>query len=411
MTSLPTRLFLTLLLALPATAKDILVNNSEEFARAATEAVPGDTIHLQDGTWADARLAIHATGTEAKPVTIAARTPGKVRLTGNSCIAIAGTHIVIDGLWFHNPTGEEAIKLRVDSDELASDCRVTGCAVTNDQPATREQSSRFVSIYGFRNRIDHCYFAGKTTVGATMIVWLPSHAREPVQHRIDHNHFGPRPRLGQNGGETIRVGDSKTSMQTAACVVENNLFEECNGESECISNKSCGNLYRHNVFKAVAGALTLRHGNACRVEANYFFGNKAKGTGGVRVIGEDHVVTGNLFDGLTGTHERSAMSLMLGIPRSAPYGYFQVKRAKISGNTFVNCAHNILIGLSGDKKASLPPVETVISGNRIQTNLNEAFEIECASHGVMMQDNEIGKELSSQLKMPAPEPTGPTWWK
>lgn len=410
MASLPTRLFLLLLLISSAQAKEISVGNVVEFAAAASALMPGDTLILRDGIWADVSLKVRATGTAEKPVTIKAQSPGQVVLTGTSRIALAGAHLVVDGLWFKNPTGEESITLRIDSDELANDCRITQCAVTNDLPATPEQASRFVSIYGSRNRIDHCYFSGKTTVGATMIVWLPNHAQQPVQHRIDHNHFGPRPRLGQNGGETIRIGDSKTSMQTAACVVEHNLFEKCNGESECISNKSCGNLYRHNFFKGVSGALTLRHGNACRVEGNYFQGNKEKGTGGVRVIGEDHIVTGNIFDGLTGTHERSALSLMLGIPHSAPYGYFQVKRAQISGNTFFNCAHNILIGLSGDKKASLPPVETEISSNRIQTNQAEAFEIKCAVDGVSMKDNETSKEMPPPRKF-TPERAGPAWWK
>lgn len=410
MASLPTRLFLLLLLFSSAQAKEISVGNVVEFAAAASALMPGDTLILRDGIWADVSLKVRATGTAEKPVTIKAQSPGQVVLTGTSRIALAGAYLVVDGLWFKNPTGEESITLRIDSDELANDCRITQCAVTNDLPTTPEQASRFVSIYGSRNRIDHCYFSGKTTVGATMIVWLPNHAQRPVQHRIDHNHFGPRPRLGQNGGETIRVGDSKTSMQTAACVVEHNLFEKCNGESECISNKSCGNLYRHNFFKGVSGALTLRHGNACRVEGNYFQGNKEKGTGGVRVIGEDHIVMGNIFDGLTGTHERSALSLMLGIPHSAPYGYFQVKRAQISGNTFFNCAHNILIGLSGDKKASLPPVETEISSNRIQTNQAEAFEIKCAVDGVSMKDNETSKEMPPPRKF-TPERAGPAWWK
>jgi poly(beta-D-mannuronate) lyase len=318
---------------------------------------------------------------------------------------------VVDGLWFQNPTGEQVIELRLDSKQLASDCRITNCAVTNDTQLTSEESSQFVSIYGARNRVDHCYIAGKTTQGTTLVVWLSNEAKDQGKHQIDHNHFGPRQKLGKNGGETIRLGDSKTSMQTAACIVEHNLFEKCDGEAECISNKSCGNLYRFNTFKGVSGTLTLRHGNACRVENNVFFGNQAKGSGGVRIIGEDHVVTGNLFDSLTGDDERSAMCFMLGIPNSVPNGYFQVKRAKVTNNTFVNCAHNILIGMQGEKKATLPPLETEISGNHIQTNLGEAFEIKSAADGVTMKDNEASRELAVDFKLPAAEPVGPSWRK
>jgi hypothetical protein len=102
---------------------------------------------------------------------------------------------------------------------------------------------------------------------------------------------------------------------------------------------------------------------------------------------------------------------MLGIPDSVPNGYFQVKRAKVTGNTFVNCAHNILIGMSGDKKATLPPLESEISGNRIQTNQGEAFEIKCVVEGLTMKDNATGKELSSNFKLAEPEPVGPSWKK
>src|SRR5258707_256657 len=91
-------------------------------------------------------------------------------------------------------------------------------------------------------------FNGQATEASptTYVVWL-GHGREGG-NQIDRNYFGPRAGLGANGGETIRIGDSRTSMLAANCVVEKNLFEKCNGEVECISNKSCGNIYRDNTF-------------------------------------------------------------------------------------------------------------------------------------------------------------------
>ena len=401
----------TLALAIPALAKDIPLADAASFAAAAQTVNAGDTLILKDGTWADAQLKLHAEGTAAKPVTIKAQTPGKVILTGSSRLSVGGSHIIVDGLWFQNPTGPQVIELRKDSKQLASDSRITNCAVTNDTQLTSADSSQFVSIYGARNRVDHCYTAGKTTQGTTMVVWLSNESTDQGKHQIDHNHFGPRQKLGKNGGETIRLGDSKTSMQTASCIVEHNLFEKCDGEAECISNKSCGNLYRLNTFKGVSGTLTLRHGNACTVENNTFIGDGAKGAGGVRIIGEDHTVTGNRFENLTGDDERSALCIMLGIPDSAANGYFQVKRAKVMGNTFINCKHNILIGLGGDKKATLPPLETQISGNTIQTNKGEAFEIKCAAEGVTMKDNKTGAEAVNSLAPASAEKVGPAWRK
>ena len=404
------RLCLLLFVLSPAAlARDIAISDVGAFAAAAKVVQPGDTLVLQDGTWADARLKLHAEGTAEKPVTIKAQTQGRVVLTGDSRISIAGRHVIVDGLWFQNPAGEEAIELRIDSDELASDCRITNCAVTNDLQAAPGRSARFVSIYGAGNRIDHCYIAGKTSEGTTLVVWLSNDAKEQGKHQIDHNHFGPRQKLGKNGGETIRLGDSKTSMQTAACVVEHNLFEKCDGEAECISNKSCGNIYRHNLFRGVSGTLTLRHGNGCLVEGNTFIGDGAKGAGGVRVIGEDHIIKGNHFVNLTGDKERSAMCFMLGIPNSPANGYFQVKRARVTGNVFINCEHNILIGMSGDKKAILPPVESFIGDNQIDTTQGEAFEIKCAVDGVAIENNSDKQgDLPERAEA---EPVGPVWKK
>ncbi|WP_395750909.1 polysaccharide lyase 6 family protein [Prosthecobacter sp.] len=404
-------LLFALALAIPALARDIPVADAAAFAEAAKNVAAGDTLILADGTWADATLKLHAEGSTEKPVTIKAQTPGKVIFTGASRLSVGGSHIIVDGLWFQNPTSEQVIELRKDSKQLATDSRITHCAVTNDAQLTSKGSTQFVSIYGARNRVDHCYIAGKTTEGTTMVVWLSNDAKDQGKHQIDHNHFGPRQKLGKNGGETIRLGDSKTSMQTAACIVEHNLFEKCDGEAECISNKSCGNLYRHNIFKGVSGTLTLRHGNGCTVENNTFIGDGAKGAGGVRIIGEDHIVTANRFENLTGDDERSALCIMLGIPDSVPNGYFQVKRAKIGGNTFINCKHNILIGMQGDKKATLPPIETLIMGNTIQTSKAEAFEIKCPVDGVIMKENETVKELPKATPTSSAEHIGPSWKK
>ena len=120
----------------------------------------------------------------------------------------------------------------------------------------------------------------------------------PNRHRVDHNHFGPRPPLGRNGGETIRVGYSHQSMSASGTMVESNLFDRCDGEIEIISSKSCDNIYRANTFLDCAGMLTLRHGNRCLVEGNFFLGHHKRGSGGIRVIGDDHVVINNYIDGV-----------------------------------------------------------------------------------------------------------------
>jgi poly(beta-D-mannuronate) lyase len=151
-----------------------------------------------------------------------------------------------------------------------------------------------------KNRIDHNYFKGKTHQGTMLVVWLNG---EPAEHRIDHNYFGPRPDRKKNGAETIRIGTSEWWRTNARTIVEDNYFYGCDGEVEIISNKSCENIYRRNTFVECAGTLTLRHGDRASVYGNFFFGNGKRRTGGVRIIGEGHLVYNNYFQDLTGDED------------------------------------------------------------------------------------------------------------
>jgi poly(beta-D-mannuronate) lyase len=290
----------------------------------------------------------------------------------------------------------DLIDFRVDSDDLAHHCRMTDCAVIDTSGADDSRESRWVGLYGTGHRVDHCTFQGKSEKGPTFVVWLGE--GNGGRHQIDHNYFGPRERLGKNGGETLRIGDSKTSMLAGDCVVERNLLEKCNGETECISNKSCGNIYRENTFLEVSGSLTLRHGNGCIVERNVFLGNGARGTGGIRIIGEDHIVRGNYLEKLTGDDARSALCFMMGVPNSPPHRYFQVKRARIENNMLVDCEHSILIGLSDDEHANLAPVETTFVGNQVLSPKHAAIEARCALDGITWTANRFA---SKSLGIPA----------
>lgn len=422
---------LTLLACLPilAAAKDLPVANVAAFDEAVKAAQPGDTILLSEAEWRDAVLKFKGAGTKDAPITLKAATPGKAILTGKTQVKIGGEYLVVEGLHIRNqdPAAGDSVEFRIDSKNLARHCRLTNCAITQDTEIKGAKESRWVGIYGDQNQVDHCLIQGKTTKGTTLVVWLGE--GQEARHTIDHNYFGPREKLGKNGGETIRIGDSKTSMQTAACVIENNLFEKCNGEAECISNKSCGNIYRGNTFVEVSGTLTLRHGNGCLVEGNGFFGNHANGTGGIRIIGEDHIVRGNYLENLAGEDARCAITFMLGIPNSVPHGYFQVKRARVENNSIVNCEHPILFGQEGstvEAAPSLPPVDTTMIGNQVHAPESTVVEARCDISGIKWQSNTFfGKELGIpaiegitwaqskpvSLKAMPRDDAGPSWWK
>jgi poly(beta-D-mannuronate) lyase len=327
-----------------AGAAEHRVATAAELVRVTSQLKPGDTVVFADGVWRNQEVLIRAKGTAEQPVTFRAQTPGKVVITGQGSIDIDGEHLIVSGLSVHaGEAAKEGIAIR------GHHCRVTDCSVTDST------YKFFVRLFGSHNRLDHCYLGGKANDSPTMQVECPG---EPNWHRIDHNHFGPRRPLGRNGGETIRIGYSHQSMNESRTTVEDNLFDQCDGELEIISNKSCDNVYRGNTFFECAGMLTLRHGNRCRVEGNFFFGAGKKGSGGIRVIGEDHVVVNNYIDAV----DHGGFWITSGIPNSPLVGYFQARNCLIAFNTVVNsrgACIEVAAGLGSSGRTLVPENITV----------------------------------------------------
>ncbi len=347
-------------LVAPMNGMEYRVSNAAELALALSTARPGDTLTLTNGVWTDQSLMFAGYGTPSAPIILRAESYGGVVLTGTSTLRISGRHLVVDGLLFRDgySASGAVVEFRGSNGESDS-CRLTNCSIIDYNPAVNTTDYKWISLYGTHNRVDHCYLRGKKHSGTTLVVWLSA---KPNYHRIDSNYFAERPPLGVNGGETIRVGTSDWSMYDSYTTVEYNLFEKCNGEIEAISNKSCENVYRGNTFVDCQATLTLRHGNRCVVEGNFFFGNHRSGSGGIRIIGEDHKVYNNYIQGTAGSGTRSAISIMDGVPNSALNQYFQVKRAMIVHNTFVDNRYTFTLGAQGDG-TTLPPDSCIITNN------------------------------------------------
>lgn len=356
---------------------------------------------MANGVWTNVPILFETDGVEGDSIRLVAETPGEVILNGSSRLSIAGNYLVVDGLRFDGGSTNESyvIQFRKNSSKHANHSRLTNSAIIDYNPTNVNTDYKWVSLYGTHNRVDHSFFRGKTHSGTTLVVWLNDPPDDqPNFHRIDHNYFGHRPPLGFNGGETIRIGTSSRSMQDSNTLVEHNYFERCNGETEIISNKSGKNVFRHNTFYESAGTLTLRHGNEARIEGNFFIGNNQKDTGGVRVIGEDHVIVNNYFQDLDGSGFRAPLPIMNGVPNSPLNRYFQVKRAIIAFNTFVGNRNGFVLGLGSDSERTLPPEDVVIANNLVMAGSDEDiidFEdapINLTWEGNIMFGSDVGVE-------------------
>lgn len=343
-----------------------LVATPAEYQQALSGVRPGDTIVLKDGVWRDFQILFEGEGRAGQPITLTAETPGGVVLSGQSNLRLAGRHLLVSNLVFRDgwsPTGE-VVSFRRSKEHRAVDSRVTGLVIDGYNKPDRATSDNWVALYGRDNRFDHNHLTGKTNVGTTLVVVRDEQQGLDNRHRIDHNYFGPRPNLGSNGGETMRVGTSANSLSASHTVVENNWFEGADGEVEIVSNKSGGNTYRGNVFYRSRGSMVLRHGDGNLVENNVFIGGGKPHTGGIRVINRNQTVRNNYMEGIAGDGFTAALSVMHGVPDSPINRYHQVVGAVIENNTIIN-ARSLFLGAGMDAERSAPPIDSRFSRNLI----------------------------------------------
>lgn len=389
---------LSWLLISQCAAEEYRVTPKTDLDRLCKKVVAGDSIVLEDGTWNDPELEFSSlAGTAEKPISIVAETAGGVVLAGKTEVRVSGDHVIVSGLTFRDCLGvDNVLELRTEVGEVANHCRVTECVFEQIADVESSKETTWLAVYGSNNRIDHCYLGGKRSRGATIVIWVNE---EPEKHQIDHNHFGPRPELGQNGGETIRIGSSQDSEFVCQTVVEDNYFNQCNGEAELISNKSCENVYRRNVFDQCAGTLTLRHGHRCLVDSNVFLGNEQGKTGGVRVIGQGHRVINNYFEGLRGDAERAAISLMNGIPNGPLNGFAPVKNAIVAHNTLIDCKVTVEIGVgAGSRNRTVAPADCLFANNIFSSGKWEPFRVHASPVGFVWKGNkqQVGRQYENQ---------------
>ncbi|MBN3581562.1 polysaccharide lyase 6 family protein [Algoriphagus aestuarii] len=377
-------------LAQESKASVTLVQNMDQYKTATKSLIPGDTIMLANGIWKDAELILQGNGTLEKPIVLIAETPGEVFLEGKSNLSIGGNYLIVKGLVFRNgfTPSSEVISFRIDSENLAFHSRVTECVIDDYNNPDRNAQDTWIMMYGRNNRFDHNHIEGKRNVGVTMAVRLNSEQSQENYHSIDHNYFGPRPVLGSNGGETLRIGTSTYSLTNSYTEISNNYFDKCNGETEIISIKSGKNVIKGNVFLESKGSLTLRHGNGNIIEKNIFLGNGVAETGGIRVINAEHQIKDNYMQDLSGEDFRAGITIMNGVPNSPINRYHQVKNVTISNNSLINVA-SVELAVGSDGERSARPENITLEKNLIiSENAADIFKTYDKIDGIHFVDNQ-----------------------
>jgi poly(beta-D-mannuronate) lyase len=389
----------SLLLATFLSATNIIVKNIGELDRANKEAKPGDIIILKNGEWKNVAISLNCQGLKGNPIIFKAETAGGVKITGESSLKIGGRFIEVHGLHFTNgQSGRDAvITFRTSKKEVANNCRVANCAIDDFNNSKRMDENNWVLFFGKNNRLDHCSFINKKNMGVLLAVILDDERSRENFHSIDSNYFGRRIPLASNGGEIIRVGVSQHCQFNSNTTIRENLFEECDGETEIISIKSGSNTVSGNIFKESQGSVVLRHGDDNIVRGNIFIGNDKFGTGGVRVINKGQSVLENIFYKCRGTGFRSPLAVMNGIPNSPANRYVQVTNARILNNTWYECSP-LSFAEGSDTERTLPPVQVEFAKNTIyNTRDSSIYKAWDDISGIQFSQNRINPSIKQKM--------------
>ena len=374
-------LFLGLLLA--KSSAQIFVDNFDDFKDACQSAQPGDEIILAEGRYEARSITIsNVQGTAENPVIIRAENIGKDTLhTGTYMDLRHCSHITFQGFVIEISEKYTTFKIQASNNIRITQNVLDGAGESyyKDDGVSRN-SATWIILQGiwdddealsYNNRIDHNILKNKQTLGNMIRIDGTDETWVSQYDVIEYNHFknmGPR---AENEMEAIRIGWSEMSESDGYCTVSNNLFEDCNGDPEIISVKCNKNTLSHNTFLRCQGTLSLRHGDESLVEGNFFLGEEAEGTGGVRIYGSDHRIINNYFEGLAGTKWDAPITLTYGDEEEGGGSlsdHFRIERAIIANNTLVNNHHGIEVGFDNQGKYSLPPRDVVLAYNLLTSD-------------------------------------------
>ena len=86
----------------PLAAGDPRVEKSAQLVSVRKSPRGGDIVTLENGEWQDAKFVINQGDSAGKPIEIRAETPGGVRLSGASAVAINAPYVTVGGLLFQD---------------------------------------------------------------------------------------------------------------------------------------------------------------------------------------------------------------------------------------------------------------------------------------------------------------------
>ena len=298
-------------------------------------AQPGDQIILSNGVYTTTgQIYVSCAGTATQPILISAQTVGGAQIGGMSGFYLQGaSHVIIQGFSFTYTNFANG-----NSSGLVVDLGSTHCRITRntfyDDPI-----QYWCFVQGDDTEVDHNLFLNKVAQGE-YITLDGNHSTLRIAQRLwvhDNDFFNNEyfALTGGNGGESTRLGLGIWELVSAWAVVENNLYNQANGDPEAISVKSADNVIRYNTLTNSLGEFNLRAQMRGRVEGNFIFNS-----GGIRFYDDDDFIFNNYLQGVTNGIVFGSGEVPENPTSDAASGlgvHAATHRARVEFNTLVNC--------------------------------------------------------------------------
>lgn len=352
----------------PGPGNTVNVSTVSALVDAVNNASPGDTIILEDGVYQNAEFTLSANGSSGAYITVRSETPGGASFTSDSQVVFDNaSYIRFQDFYFNGN-----IRTGNGSDTYANaNILIKGGSsyinINNNRFYASGNSSHsfgpVVLVTGSHyNTIENNTFDSSHGVSVTV-------KDASTYNIIRRNHFKNIAASGDifgdnNGMECILAGSQADRNIDLYTIAEYNLFEDVIGDgSEIISNKSSSNIYRYNTFRDCTSMMTLRFGDDCIAEGNFFFNVK----GGIRAYGSGHLIINNYIESaLSGAYYAS-----IKIGHGDDSSYQAAHYAKVINNTIIDPSGvGLLIGRSG---TLYQPENVIVKNNFISADNGTAI--------------------------------------
>ncbi len=331
------------------------VNNKTDLLSKIKALKKGDTLIIKNGTYDSVKINLSCKGDLKNNITIQAES-NKVIFKGTPNIQISGCFIKVIGITF------DKLKKHPNTIQImGSNNRVSQCSFLNYNFV----HDHIINVQDTYHRIDNCLFKNITQAGLCIFLYRPT----PIENYIliDNNTFCDRLSVkgATNGLEIIRIGTSDQSLSSSKTMVINNMLINCNGEVEAISVKCCDNIIFGNQILNSTGTITLRHGNNNSVVKNIIDGNNKANSGGVRIIGNNHLILQNFISNIKSVEDdiNVAICVCNGQPKPELNGYWTPHDCIIKKNIIYKCSLGFGIGCKVKSDSIDKPINISICDN------------------------------------------------